>query len=309
MVNISEVNYKDFGRCLRIANDVCEVHVTIDFGPRVIGYNVIGKENIMREDATGFSISGEVMDEFYGKGTTWYIRGGHRIWTSPESMPGSYWPDNAPVPYEKVENGAMFICEPLEKNGIAYKMQVTLDEKTSDVKVDMFVKNISDKPSTFAIWALTVLSQGGMEIVPQNTKDTGLLGNRKVTLWPYTKLTDPRVFWGDEYITLIQDRFADYNFKVGLDNENGWAAYLNKGQLYVKHYTHLEDAVYPDNNVSFETFTCKNFLEMESLGTLGEVKPGQEVSHSETWSIIPCDETFNPKNEESIKAFVDKFVK
>ena len=46
------------------------------------------------------------------------------------------------------------------------------------------------------------MAPGGKEVVPQGRRDTGLLPNRVVSLWPYSRLDDPRVHWGERYIFL-----------------------------------------------------------------------------------------------------------
>jgi hypothetical protein len=44
-------------------------------------------------------------------------------------------------------------------------------------------------------------------------------------------------------------------------------------------------AVYPDFGCSFETFTNNEFLEMETLGPLARVAPGQVAEQVEHWSL------------------------
>ncbi len=40
-----------------------------------------------------FTASGEAFERFGGG--AWYIYGGHRLWTSPEGYPKSYYPDGS----------------------------------------------------------------------------------------------------------------------------------------------------------------------------------------------------------------------
>jgi hypothetical protein len=106
---------------------------------------------------------------------------------------------------------------------------------------------------------------GGKEVIPQTVRDTGLLPNRIVALWPYTNLKDPRVIFGEKYIILQQDPNIKRPLKFGTSNENGWAVYFNNNHLFVKYYTHDNNARYPDFGVSYETYTTDFMLEMESL--------------------------------------------
>lgn len=50
------------------------------------------------------------------------------------------------------------------------------------------------------------------------------------------------------------------------------------------------DTVYPDFNVSVEIYTNNLFLELETLGPLKRVAPGEVNTHTELWSVIEVGE-------------------
>jgi hypothetical protein len=56
---------------------------------------------------------------------------------------------------------------------------------------------------------------GGLQVVPQPKKDTDLLGNRIIALWPYSEMDDSRVHWGKDYITLRPMHQADAHLNSG----------------------------------------------------------------------------------------------
>jgi hypothetical protein len=144
-----------------------------------------------------------------------------------------------------------------------------------------------------------VLAPGGKEVVPFNTRDSGLLANRTMTIWPYTRMNDPRVWWGSRYMTLKQDTTPGQSpFKVGMDNEQGWAAYFKDQCLFIKYFIHDMDAHYPDGGMSFETYTNERFLEMESLSPLDVVEAGDTVEHVEVWELMPGYDT--PENDDDV---------
>ena len=138
-----------------------------------------------------------------------------------------------------------------------------------------------------APWALSVMAKDGVEVVPQTSRETGLLGNRILALWPYSNMSDDRVYWGKKYITVKQDRNAVCNFKFGSTNEDGYAAYFVNDCMFVKQYTHVTGGNYPDFGVSYETFTNNHFLEIESLGQLKTLSHGDSAYHTEVWRVIP----------------------
>jgi hypothetical protein len=186
-------------------------------------------------------------------------------------------------------------------------MQIELimkdNEPTMDVKHNM--TNIADKPQDFALWALTVSAQDGVLILPMNTNDTGLLHNRMVSVWPYTDMSDNRIFYGQKYITLRQDRNATTPVKLGFDLNKGLAYYVLGNSVFKKqYYPNHPNGRYPDGGVSMETYNCSLFIEIETLSEQKVMAPGTTETHLETWTMLKKPVDFNEKNNDSIDAFV-----
>lgn len=286
MIEKKEVKYKDFGRCLKICNSLVKLIVTLDFGPRIICYSFLDGENIMFEDGEKvFSQLSPEMEQIYGKGRAWKIYGGHRIWTAPEDMLRTYYPDNDEVSYKLTENGAVFIPPVQKHNNYGYSLSIELAENTTEVKIRHGVTNNGTDSMKFAIWPITALSPGGVEVVPQPTQKTGCAPKMHLAFWDYVKMTDKRLTWLDKYIILKQDPEYAERIKFGINSEHGFAMYFNHGDLFIKKFNVNPCGNYPDGGMSFETFTNQMFLEMESLGELRCVLPGETVLHTESWSL------------------------
>lgn len=288
MVKIQELaSYKSYGRVLSLSNGIIEAYVTLDIGPRIIRFGFVNGQNFMRDDRAALgSLTDETFEAYFGAGKAWENLGGHRIWLSPESYPETYYPDLDPVEYTVDGNIITFGPPEERENGIQKYLQIILPEEDSSIAVSMSAMNTGNKPQRFALWGLTVCAQGGTEIIPMNTDDTGLLSNRTIEVWPYTNMADPRVKWFDKYVTLIQDPTADRPFKLGFDLKHGEVHYLLKDELFTKSFdTYHPNAVYPDHNCSFETYTNKEFIEIESLSPLCDVIPGGMLELTEVWSL------------------------
>ena len=50
MVTATELNYKNFGKCIKLDNSTASIIITVDVGPRIISYCLNGKENMLLED-------------------------------------------------------------------------------------------------------------------------------------------------------------------------------------------------------------------------------------------------------------------
>ena len=98
----------------------------------------------------------------------------------------------------------------------------------------------------------------------------------------------------------------DKNFKLGLNHEKQWSSYLLGKELFVKRYHTVDGGNYPDGGCSFETYTNDSMIEVESLSELKTVKPGETVTHTESWALCkrPCDIDF--KNDKSIDNMLEK---
>ena len=302
-ITASKVVDGNFGNCVRLTNGIVEALVTLDFGPRVISVSRKGMENMMYQDIEKKPLDPK-LEEYDGQFT---LYGGHRIWISPEVLPRCYYPDNKPVVYKKIQNGASFAAPVEDKNFIQKTIRITMTEEAPEFYVEHEVKNCGMWDIEFAIWCLTVLDGGGKEVIPMPKREAGLLSNRNISLWDYSEMNDPRVYWGKNYITLKQDKSKKNPFKLGINNEEGWAAYFNKGQVFIKSFEPSPEGFYPDNNCCFETYTNNVMLECESLSEFVLLEPGEEACHGETWEIFEADAAPSD-NEKEIDKVMKKYL-
>ena len=141
-----------------------------------------------------------------------------------------------------------------------------------------------------------MLTRSGLNFPqPQGIVDAaGLLPNRHISIWPYTKINDPRINLRDDCI-LIKAASALPPVKIGYFNPDGWQGYWIDGTLFVKRYDTNPGASYPDNGCNTETYCNDLFIELESLGPLTKLAPGATITHNETWEIFESlEQSFIP---------------
>jgi len=283
------IAYAGWKNCVMLENKEIELVVTADVGPRVIRFGFKGSRNFFRE-----------MDGQTGRtgGDTWLIYGGHRLWHAPEQTGRTDYPDNESVRHEW--NGrTLKLVPPLEKTtGIQKEMEITLDPDKNRVRVNHRLINRNLWDIRLSVWALSVMDRSGRAVVPQEpyfSHGPGhLLPIRPIALWEYTKMGDPRWTWGSKYIQLRQDPEAKVSQKIGVLNRQGWAAYVLGGEVFIKKFPFRKDGEYPDYNTNTQIYTDANILEVETLGPLTTLAPGEQAEHWEEWSLhkadIPADE-------------------
>lgn len=281
-VQISEVSYGIFGRCLRMAAGGKELLVTVDMGPYIIRYGYEGEDNMFFEDVDKFATN-DVTDSPY-KHDLWWVVGGHRLWCSPEKSPRTYYPDYYPVDVKQDGSTVVFTAPMQEWSQIQCATQLTMDER-GNVELLHTITNKNAWSIELAPWTVTVMNAGGVAYIPQNKRKTGFFPNKWVCFWDYTPMNDSRISLGDDYITVSMDPDKEVAAKVGVLNEHGWMAYLNKGNAFIKKFGFQEGAAYPDNGCNCESYTCRKYTEMECLSPMVKIEPGKTAQHKEVWEL------------------------
>jgi hypothetical protein len=140
---------------------------------------------------------------------------------------------------------------------------------------------------TLSPWAITMFRQGGTVILPQpigNTDLHGLLNNRLIALWLYTRIADPRLVLRDDFI-LIHAVPSLPPVKIGYYNTIGWLAYWLDRILFRKSFEVQSGAAYPDGGCNTESYCNDQFVELESLGSLTTLAPETETQLTEVWEL------------------------
>lgn len=269
-------NIPDVGQVLWLSNADAEIGVALDFGIRVVHMSCIGCENLFYVQPADLS-DGFVTDE------GWRLRGGHRIWMAPESD-DSYYPDNAPVSYELLDDGALIIQDPDPVLGIRKSLRIIFQED-GGITLVQSIENVTDKVVDGASWGVNTLDGGGKAFISFTNNDKkGYTPHRVVSLWSDTNLHDPRLSFDKKGLTAYHMPLPDY-LKLGLYCMEGKAVFENKGQQLTICFDSEPLDQYPDNGCNFELYMCSKFMELETMGVKAHILPGQSTSHKETWYL------------------------
>ncbi|MDR0931427.1 MAG: DUF4380 domain-containing protein [Victivallales bacterium] len=283
-VKLEAVNYRNWDNCLRLSNGTVELVVSVGLGPRILCYRRIdGGVNFMK-NFTG-QMEKISTDE-------WFSYGGHRLWHAPEISPRTYYPDVDPVEYSFDGKTIALKCAKEATTGLRKEIDIELSPSGTEVTLRQRIFNENLWAVTFAPWGLTVMAEGGELFVPQEPyvphgsgAGESFVYARPLVLWQFTKMSDPRFTWGDDFIRMRQDNRYDSKQKFGATVKAGWAAYALSGELFVKHFPYDPEATYPDGGCNAEFFTMPGFLEVESLGALSSVEPGDCAQLDERWEL------------------------
>lgn len=256
-----------------LTDGLTELDVTLDHGPRVIRYAFKSGPNHFKTIPAG------------NDPTAFEPRGGHRLWVAPEIIPGTYYPDNDPVELELFPNG-LRVTGPPESVGL--QKQIELEIRNGAALVTHRLWNRGQWPIEVSIWGLTMMAEGGLAIAgfpPRGPHPEILHPTNPLIMWAFTDLTDERLKFTKKYLTLKQLPGAPLPNKIGLWSENSWAAYLNRGEIFLKRYRAFPGRKYPDHGASLELWSNADTLEIETLSPLEIIPPAAHITHVEEWSL------------------------
>jgi len=260
--------------CVRLGDGADAAVVTTSAGPRIIGLFRAGAEdNVLAvlPDATIVR----------SDGPPYRLLGGHRLWAAPEVPSVTYQPDDRPCAVTDVDGGVR-VEAPADGAGLAKAIEVCRSDQ--GWSVEHSVRNDSDVPVTLAPWAITQLPLGGQMVVPSSTDAAGPQADRSLVLWPYTDPGDARLHLTTDAV-LVDAVATGSRLKIGVAPGRGHASYERNGTVLEKHADIETDAIYADRGAAIQVFLSDAFCELETLGPLREVEPGDAATHRERWIV------------------------
>jgi hypothetical protein len=278
-VTISRVEWGGWKNCVQMSNGTVDLIVTADIGPRIMRYGFSGGQNFFKVFEDQLGKAGE---------PDWQFRGGHRVWLAPEDRVLTYAADNSPVEVETFPN-KVIATQPIEpESGLRKQLEIRMAAKGTRVDVVHRMQNNRPEPFELSAWALTMLTPGGTAIAgfpPRGSHDHELAPTNPLVMWAFTNLKDPRWTFLEKFLVLRQDPSNSDHTKLGLFNPDTWGAYLLNHELFLKWCSTDATQPYPDMGCSCELFTSEVMLEVETLGPLTRLAPGEWVEHTEHWSL------------------------
>jgi hypothetical protein len=306
---IVKEDYHGWPNTYRLSNGLVEARVVTDIGPRIMDFRAAKGANVLylRESEAGKQAEAE-----------WVQRGGWRLWVAPERKQTTYAPDNSPCQVDILDDSTLRVTGPPQAAaGIQKQVEVHVSAGAPRLRITSRITNISDHPLTYAAWSLPVMQPGGRAFVPMDVGPlTAFDATRRLFLWSYTQLADPRYRFGDRLIEIDQARVKpaapspsgrrDDESKIGVDSAQGWAAYVLDDVLFLKRFPHDASGQYPDGGATIEVYSSNEFLELEDLGPLTTIKPGDVITLPEDWWLFTG--VTIPRGEEEARAALQQFV-
>lgn len=269
-----------FGRpTLRLESAHCWIDVLAVGGPRIVGFGLAGGGNVLGETPQA---------SWDGPHGTYDLLGGHRLWFAPET-PDCSVPDTTGLTlalFPGAAGPAVRLMGAFEApTGLRRTMEVRLEAESAAVSVRHILTNEGSGPRELSPWPITQLPLGGVATVELATPPTERIGNpnQLLVLWPYASWTDSRLALGGRSLTVSATPGAP--FKIGCGSMLGEVSYLRDGVLFTKRFDPAVGAPHADLGSNIEVYCDDRTIELESLGPLVRLAPGESVTHDERWEL------------------------
>lgn len=298
-MQINKIAYHGWENAYELQNGVLRLIVTADVGPRILHFAHYDSENtlhIVKDDLTS------AIQE-----THFRLYGGHRLWRAPEDPSVTYFPDNRPVDVEVTPTEVTFSA-PTEPGGLQKQFSIALNDDSASI-IHRFFNHGTAQISNIALWAITMLRAGGFGLIPvaePRAHTEYLLPTQHLVLWGYTDLSDTRWLFAPEFIGFYQDENKTRPQKIGHAAPSlpmPWLAYIHPltGTFIKRVATPMPvNSLFPDNGARVELFSNEDMLELETLGPLQVLEPGESIEHVEQWQHIPAEKAL-PQNRDDAR--------
>jgi hypothetical protein len=266
-LKIERISYGQWPEAYRCTAGLVELIIVTSIGPRIMSLRLAGRENLLYEDITDFRVG------------DWCLYGGHRFTTGPESA-ASYLPDNEPC--QSTAAKELLLIRQHRSGGLRRCMEIDFDTERSAFVIRHRLENAGATRWQGAPWSITCVLPAGNVIIPTQDQDWRVWAPPGKN---YAPACSPQWRRGQNYLAVDPNGTVG---KIGLCSQEGWIAWRGSGTAFVISGPSFDaKAKYPDGGCNVELYTCQHYLELETLGPLTTLEPGQSLSHEELWRIGP----------------------
>jgi len=275
--------YRGWSNALALRNGLAEVVVVPEIG-RVMSFSFAGGENVLWEDA---SLAGRPVNP---DAPEWINFGGDKSWPAPEAEWGRYtgrkeW--RPPPAFDAAPNDAridgteVVLLSPVDPfYGIQVQRRIHLVRDEPRMEITTTYQRVSGAPSKVGIWIITQFEDPVAVFAPGR---------------PNSIFTDGFYIFGDEpwpqlqrrgdLIEITRDRAKPH--KMGCDADR--LLWIGSNAMCLVSSRREAGREYPDRGASAEVYTNpdpKTYVELELLGPLSLLKPGDEISRTSVYQLL-----------------------
>jgi hypothetical protein len=292
-VKVEPIEYLKWPHAWRVSNPSCQLVVVPDVG-RVMCFARTGGKNILynNEELAGQTVLHDDHE--------WHNFGGDKVWpteqdwwiryTDRKGWPPPYFSDAAPQTAEAITDGVRMISPPSPEFGTRTIREFVMDPDKPLVHVRQHFVKDEGKPVVMSLWTVTQVRTPDYAMIPLGKPFDGK---------PFRMLSPdaPNAQALQDVAVIRVNPKAPQKIGSEPSEPNGdrWVAAVIGEDLFVESRSRSKDKDYPDRNCAQEIFTAdaplKEYVELELLSRLTELKTGETLADDATWQLTQLDPT------------------
>lgn len=292
-ITIDRLIYRGWVDSYRLTTGRTSVVVVPEIGGRVMEFSLDGR-NVIWENREEFGKTYPITKE-------WHNYGGYKIWLAPQDLWG--WPPDPMLDFAKANVELLrnnqgqpvlkLTSAPSLESKVVFEKEISFDE-SGELLVKQRMYNIGGTTIRYSIWGVTQVKTPCFVVFPLKAKSRFAGGINYI-------MTDSRRSRQFSSRTgLCITTYLGEVGKIGSDSDGPWMVWFKDDLAYVKIFEPMkENEDYPDGGCSVEVFTSEDklgYVEMEILGPIVTLRPGEHAELSERWRIFQLTQPVTDEN-------------
>ncbi|MDB6024841.1 MAG: hypothetical protein JWM68_1064 [Verrucomicrobiales bacterium] len=184
------------------------------------------------------------------------------------------------------------MSDPDDVTGVEIDKEITLEPDTGELGLTQWIKNISTNDVSYCIWDRTLCKSGGFvffRLNPESFYPSGWAIHPEFDAsfhFEKGKYSSPHIKNMDGVLVIEANGKPT---QIGADSRDGWIAYVRGDLLFVKYFQVFPKADYTDDANTIEIFFNEQVAELQLLSPEVALKPKQNYSFPEKWTLIHLD--------------------
>lgn len=210
---------------------------------------------------------------------------GSTFWTSPQAEWN--WPpvaeiDKGTYTVEHADSRTIIMTsQPSPRLGFAVTKRFETGEGDAPISISYTINNVGEVARSVAPWEITRVPNGGLIFFDAPLSDispAGLLS-----------------FQSAHGAVWYQPDVTNENRKINAD-ASGWLAFADNGLLLVKEFPDLKTSEPAPGEAEVQVYVNrgKTYIELESQGAYTTLQPGQSLSWTVRWHLVPANQEPSP---------------
>ena len=301
---------------VRLDNDIISAVVVPDIGGRILQFWLSDHPYLF----VNRNLAGRLFTpaENWGDGSmsSWKNYGGNKTWPAPQGWDG---PDQWAGPPDPILDSGRFelleadrlravVQSPTDhRSGLQITRELQLEPNAARARLRRTMRNVSQRTVRWSLWDVTqvdcatdadAVRPNCTMIIPLDAASRLRRGYSVL----YGAEDNPQ--WSTARPGFLEVRYAGALGKVGVDSRAGWVAFADGGWVFTHRFEVTPGAEYPDGGATVEVWTQGPgiaagvdfsqpqlrglFMEMEVLGPLVELEPGDASSMDIVFAACCC---------------------